>query len=172
MGKKKLKKPQLTGLQESFCQHFVANRKNGTRAAESAGYRGSENTLSSQAYQNLRNPKIIARIKELQKEQLERLFLDSDSVLIMAKEVYEKSINGEVVTYKGEVIRDDEGEPLRTNINYSAANQAIKIIGDHNSINAFNKLEESDDDEALPVNVTFEVREPVKEIRITRGEGE
>jgi phage terminase small subunit len=143
MGKKKTPKPQLTGLQESFCQHFVANRKNGTRAAESAGYAGNENTWAVQAHANLRNHKIKARIKELQKEQLERLHLDSDAVLLMAYENREFALEGDPVI-------DKEGDIVGYKRNVAAANQATKMIGDHKSIQAFVK-EDGDDKSKDPI---------------------
>ncbi len=47
----------LSGKQKAFIEEYLVDR-NATRAAERAGYRGSENTLAVTGYENLRNPKI------------------------------------------------------------------------------------------------------------------
>lgn len=60
----------LTQKQERFCLEYVANRFNGVKAAESAGYKGDYNTLGVIAAENLRKLKISARIQGLTKEYI------------------------------------------------------------------------------------------------------
>lgn len=57
---------KLTGKQEAFCLLYVGEADfNGTKAARMASYNGSDNVLAVTAHQNLRKPKIKARIDEL-----------------------------------------------------------------------------------------------------------
>ncbi len=48
---------RLTARQLAFCEAIIAG-ENGTQAARTAGYSGSDNCLGVQASQNLANPKI------------------------------------------------------------------------------------------------------------------
>lgn len=52
----------LTGKQKVFIDEYFVDF-NATRAAERAGYAGSENTLSNVGWENLRKPKIASHIK-------------------------------------------------------------------------------------------------------------
>jgi len=54
----------LNGKQKMFVSAYLANGFNATRAAESAGYAGNDNTLAVTAYNLLRNAKIRAIINE------------------------------------------------------------------------------------------------------------
>jgi len=62
---------QLKQRHEDFCHEYIAKRGIGVRAAEAAGYEGNEDSLAVTAHRLLRNTKIKARIKELQKEYFE-----------------------------------------------------------------------------------------------------
>jgi phage terminase small subunit len=64
----------LTDKEEAFCREYVVSW-NGTRAAIDAGY--SKKTAAVTAYENLRKPKIQARIQELMKEKV----MSQDEVL-------------------------------------------------------------------------------------------
>ena len=59
----------LTSRQEAFCQAYVANGGNGTQAAIDAEY--SVAGASVQASRMLRNAKVIARVRELQRQAVE-----------------------------------------------------------------------------------------------------
>lgn len=58
----------LTTKQRLFIESYLSNGFNATEAARAAGYKGTENTLSSVGYENLRKPEIAtavsARINE------------------------------------------------------------------------------------------------------------
>jgi len=49
---------KLTIKQQSFINHYLANGGNGTQAARSAKYKGSDNTLAAVAKENIRKPHI------------------------------------------------------------------------------------------------------------------
>lgn len=75
---KKATKDSLTGKQELFCKEWIIDC-NGTAAAIRAGY--SERTAAAIATENLRKPKIRARIDELMAEKDSRLIATQDEVL-------------------------------------------------------------------------------------------
>ena len=61
----------LTGKERDFCYAYIANRFNGLRAAEEAGYKGSYTVLGAVACENLKKPKIKKLINKLTNEYLE-----------------------------------------------------------------------------------------------------
>ncbi len=69
----------LTGKQAAFVDYWIAERYNGTKAAELAGYKGSPATLAVVASENLRKPNIQAAITE----RLQARHLSADQVLDM-----------------------------------------------------------------------------------------
>jgi hypothetical protein len=70
---------KLTAMQEAFCQAYVADpKRNGTRAAISAGY--SEQCAGVQASENLRKPNVISRIRELEREAVVEAGYSPESV--------------------------------------------------------------------------------------------
>jgi phage terminase small subunit len=76
------KKAQLGTLndqQERFCQEYVVDL-NGTKAAARAGY--SEKGAHVEASRLLRNPKVTARLSELQAARSKRTQITSDMVLL------------------------------------------------------------------------------------------
>ena len=52
----------LTGKQRVFVAAYLSNGFNATEAARTAGYKGSDNSLAVQGYENLRNPKIASQV--------------------------------------------------------------------------------------------------------------
>lgn len=69
MGKATVKARILTDKQELFCIEYVLNKGNATQAARRAGYSASsDDALGVVGFENLRNPKIIARIEQLRAE--------------------------------------------------------------------------------------------------------
>lgn len=81
----KLKK--LTDRQERFCREYIIDY-NATQAAVRSGY--SARSAAATASENLRKPNILARVRELQAEQRERLCITADWVIMSLVEVYEK----------------------------------------------------------------------------------
>lgn len=70
---------------ERFCQEYVIDY-NGTQAAIRAGYK--EKNARSQASALLTNPNILARVRELQQEQVERLAVTQDYVVLQLIDTY------------------------------------------------------------------------------------
>ena len=75
----------LRKRQEKFCQEYVVDC-NGTKAAIRAGYR--ENSARVTASKLLTNANILERVHELQREQLERLAISQDYVVLQLLETY------------------------------------------------------------------------------------
>lgn len=61
----------LTGKQEAFVRHYLANGGNGTDAARQSGYKGSDSVLSGIARENLRKPQ-IAELMASEREKLKQ----------------------------------------------------------------------------------------------------
>ncbi len=68
----------LNGKMELFCHEYLVDY-NATKAATRAGY--SANTAASQGSRLLTNVKIQERIKDLQKETIERLAITREMVI-------------------------------------------------------------------------------------------
>ena len=76
--------------QERFCQEYLI-KLNYTEAAKAAGY--SERSAASQGSELMKNPEILARVRELRKERMERMGLDADFVLHELIDTYLKCKN-------------------------------------------------------------------------------
>ena len=81
------KKTKLTDRQEKFCREYILDY-NATKAAIRAGY--SEKTAKSIGSENLTKPDLLARVRELQKEQAEKLCISADWVVMQWVEVYRR----------------------------------------------------------------------------------
>ena len=122
---KKAKK--LTPRQDLFCREYLVDY-NATQAAIRAGY--SEKTARSTASENLTKPDILARVRELQKQQAERLCISADWVVMQLVEVYKRCMTQEEVLIwdsdlrqkvpSGEYVFDSKG-----------ALNALDMIGRH-----------------------------------------
>lgn len=77
--------PALSGKHERFCQEYVIDY-NGTQAAIRANY--SEASAKQQAYRLLQREDIRERILELQKEQVARLSISQDFVMLQMLDTY------------------------------------------------------------------------------------
>ena len=112
---------------ELFCREYIIDYI-GTQAAIRAGY--SKKTAHVQASELLKNPKVLARIRELQKEQTERLAITSDWVVQQLVDVVKKSKEPEPVMEwdyvekalikTGEYTFDSKG-----------ATKALELLGKH-----------------------------------------
>ncbi len=116
---------KLTDRQERFCREYIIDY-NATDAAIRAGY--SEKTARSIGSENLTKPDILARVRELQTEQAERLCINADWVVMQLVEVYNRCMqhkpvyewrNGGLVE-TGEYAFDSKG-----------ALNALEMIGKH-----------------------------------------
>lgn len=70
---------------ERFCREYVIDY-NGTKAAIRAGYK--EKNARVQASALLTNPNILSRVRELQQEQVERLAVTQDYVVLQLIDTY------------------------------------------------------------------------------------
>lgn len=69
----------ITPKQQSFIQHYLANGRNGTQAAISAGY--APRSAAVTASELLKMDKIRKRMEPQEREERERLALDGDWVV-------------------------------------------------------------------------------------------
>ena len=76
---------ELKRQRELFCQEYVVDY-NGTQAAIRAGYK--EKSARVTASKLLTDANILARVYELQKEQLDRLAISQDYVVLQLLETY------------------------------------------------------------------------------------
>lgn len=84
---------------ERFCQAYLIEL-NYTKAAVSAGY--SERSAASQGSALMKNHEILARVRELRKERMQRMGLDSDFVLHELIDTYLKCKNPTPVLMRNE----------------------------------------------------------------------
>lgn len=113
--------------QDFFCHEYIVDY-NGTQAAIRAGY--SKKTARSQASTLLTYPNILARIRDLQKEQTERLAITSDWVIQQLVDVVKKSKEPEPV-----MEWDYEEKALVKTGEYTfdskGATKALELLGKH-----------------------------------------
>lgn len=124
------KQKKLTERQERFCREYIIDY-NATQAAVRSGY--SKKAACTTASENLRKPNILARVRELQKEQRERLCITADWVIMSLVDVYEKCMQLQPVMVwdseqkkkveSGEYVFDSKG-----------ALNALEMIGKHLSV--------------------------------------
>lgn len=112
----------LSAKQERFCREYILDY-NGTQAAKRAGY--SEKSAYSQAGRLLKNAEILARVRELQHEQVERISVSADYVVLKLMETREKCMEPVPVldsngNQTGEYTFDSKG-----------ALRALELLGRH-----------------------------------------
>lgn len=151
---------KIRDKQELFCNEYIVDL-NATQAAIRAGYSGK--TAQEQSSRLLSNVIIQDRISELKQGRIERVKIDADWVLVSAKKVFDRCM-------QEEEIKGDDGAVIgQYKFEHSGANKALEIIGKHVKVRAFEKEEEMDNvGESL--NITFNVSDPVKAVKVTTGE--
>ena len=82
-------KGEINAKQDRFAREYVVDY-NATHAAIRAGY--SARTAGVQAFKLLKIPRILARVKELQAEQRERLAITADWTVLKLVECVQKSM--------------------------------------------------------------------------------
>ena len=85
----------LTAKEERFCLEYTVDY-NGTAAAKRAGY--TEKSAAKTASRLLKRSCVMERVRQLQKEQAQRLCISSDLVVIQAMELYKKCTQAVPVT--------------------------------------------------------------------------
>ncbi len=120
-------KGMLTPKEERFCLEYVIDY-NGAAAAPRAGYAGK--SAAKQASRLLARPEVMERVRQLQKEQRERLCISSDLVVtktmelldicMAAKPVLEWDYSEHKMVNSGEYQVDSKG-----------AGKCLEILGKH-----------------------------------------
>ncbi len=117
----------LTAKQELFCQEYTVDY-NGKQAAIRAGYK-SENA-EVQASRMLSNAKVLARVRELQQEQVERLAVSQDYVVLQLLDTYRSCREDEPV-----LAWDPESGTMQETGMYKfdskGALRALELLGRH-----------------------------------------
>lgn len=119
--------PSITPKQERFCQEYIVDY-NGTQAAVRAGY--AANSARKTASRMLTNADILARVRELQREQTARLALTQDYVLQQLVDTYRCCREPEPVL----VYDPDAGgmvESGKYQFDSKGALRALELIGKH-----------------------------------------
>lgn len=120
-------KTKLTDRQDRFCREYIIDY-NSTDAAIRAGY--SQKTAYSIGSENLKKPEVLARVRELQAQQAERLAISADWVILQLVEVYKKCMQVEEVMIwdGGERKKVPSGEYV---FDSKGALSALEMIGKH-----------------------------------------
>ena len=142
-------KTALTYKKERFCLEYVCDY-NQTQAAIRAGY--AESTAAKRGCELMKEPEVVAYIRQLQAEQAKRLMLTSDRVLIELMDVYQKCMQAVPV----EEWDYDLHTMLKTGeyqFDSKGAVKALELIGKH--LGMFEKKEDAGDDTG-PVFITGE----------------
>ena len=117
--------PLSNDKHEQFCHQYLIDR-NATQAAIRAGY--SEKTAYSQGQRLLKNVETLSRVRELQKEQAERLCIDADWVILRLVEIVERCSQAQPVMMwdKGTKEYVPTGE---FQFDSRGANRALELLG-------------------------------------------
>ena len=118
---------QLTPRQELFCREYIIDY-NGKQAAARAGY--SEKSSETQAARLLRNDKVLSRVRELQAEQVKRLSISADWVIIKLKETLDQCMAAvPVMVWDPELkCKVESGDYV---FDSKGAERALELIGKH-----------------------------------------
>lgn len=129
---------KITPQQEMFCQEYNVDY-NGTQAAIRAGY--SKKTARKQASKLLTKGDILARIRAIQKERLEKLAVTQESVILNLLDVYDRCMQAKPVLEWDY----DEKKYIETGeytFDSKGALKAMEMIGKHLAMFT-NKVEHS-----------------------------
>ncbi len=139
----------LTDKKERFCREYVCDY-NRTQAAIRAGYK--EKSAAKIGCKLMKDPEVKAYIRQLQKEQAERLMLTSDRVLIELMDVYQKCMQAVPVNEWN--YSEHRMEPTgEYQFDSKGAIKALEMIGKH--LGMFDKDEDTGGDTG-PVFITGE----------------
>ena len=112
---------------ERFCQEYVVDY-NGTQAAIRTGYK--EANARSQASVLLTNPNILSRVRELQREQVERLAVTQDYVVLQLLETYQRCLE-ETPVLKFDPDTGQMEETGKYQFDSRGALRALELLGKH-----------------------------------------
>ena len=112
---------------ERFCQEYIIDY-NGTKAAIRAGY--SEASARKQGSRLLTNVDILARVRELQHEQVERLAVTQDFVVLQLMETYQRCLE-ETPVLKFDPDTGQMEETGKFQFDSKGALRALELLGKH-----------------------------------------
>lgn len=113
--------------QELFCREYIVDYIGG-KAAIRAGY--AEGSARSTASKLLTNPDILARVRELQKEQMERLSLNADMVVLEILDTYRSCRQGTPVLQRNKTTGKWEESGIYQFDSHGAL-KALELLGKH-----------------------------------------
>lgn len=118
---------KLKEKHERFAREYVIDH-NATQAAVRAGY--SEKTAKQQGSRLLTNADILARVRELQAEQVKRLSISADWVILKLKETLDQCMAAvPVMVWDPELkCKVESGEYV---FDSKGAERALELIGKH-----------------------------------------
>ena len=127
----------LTLKQRLFCEHYLINGYNGTKAAREAGY--SKDTATSIASENLGKPYIKRYIERRVKEKADKLGLTTEYLLSKIKQGIDLSIpkesevdsvmNAEGLSLKEKMELLDRVKDIRAGV--ACISEANKMLGNY-----------------------------------------
>lgn len=121
------KQKALTPQQELFCQEYIVDY-NGTKAARRAGY--AEKTAKTQASRLLTNDNILARVRAIQIERLEKLAVTQESVVLKLLEIYDRCMQAKPVK-EWDYTAHEYVETGEYTFDSRGAIRALELIGKH-----------------------------------------
>ncbi|AUR88547.1 terminase small subunit, partial [Vibrio phage 1.115.B._10N.222.49.B11] len=150
----------LTKREEAFCQNIAKyGEKEKVKAYTDAGYSTnmSNAAIHVQADKLFNKPKLSLRIKELRSKVMEKVEERFTISVEWRLQKLQEIIDAGLSKYK-----DGNGQARREGL--SAAKGAIETI------NSMLGTGGEDEDKGEKLNITFNVSEPVRDVKVTRGE--
>ena len=117
--------PPLKGKKEQFAQHYTVVY-NQTTAARRAGY--SEKSAAKQGCLLMKDPEVLERIRELQKELAERLMLTREKIVIQLQDVVDVCMAAKPVM-AWDYIHHEMRETGEYQIDSKGAVKALELLG-------------------------------------------
>lgn len=140
---------KLSHKEERFCLEYLIDY-NQTKAAIRAGY--AEKNAAKQGCLLMKKPAVLARIRQLQKEQAERLMLSSDLVVIKLLELVDICMAA-VPVMKWDYDAHEMVETGEYQIDSKGATKALELLGRH--LGMFDNKDDGSG-EAGPIYITGE----------------
>lgn len=131
----------LKAKQERFCQEYIIDY-HGTNAAIRAGY--EKKTARQQASRLLTNADILARVRELQQEQVKRLAVSQDYVITQLIDTYNCCREPKPVM-EYDYAKKEWVESGMYQFDSKGALKALELLGKHLGTNALPGTETEDD---------------------------
>ena len=132
---------ELKPKHERFCQEYIIDY-HGTNAAIRAGY--EEKSARKQASRLLTNADILARIRELQQEQVKRLAVSQDYVITQLIDTYNCCRQPKPVM-EYDYVKKEWVESGVYQFDSKGALKALELLGNHRGTTAAPGAETEDD---------------------------